>query len=206
MRHLASAPMCVRHGCDDEICDNEAKGHYSNRQVRDMNSTENEGRRPAKSQDVAAPAPENAAPPATSEQRSSQVDNRTVGDLVKILKLLADPTRLQILLMLTEQGDTHVRAICDALGQNQPAVSHHLALLRAAGLIEARRDGKHNFYRIDHNRIRERFDEIFADTPKDQRSIRFADYVLRYHPAQPSGPAAHATRTDSSCQQTPPQR
>ena len=41
---------------------------------------------------------------------------------------------------------------CQRLGQSQPAVSHHLAFLRVSGLIELRREGKHNFYsvRTDH--------------------------------------------------------
>jgi ArsR family transcriptional regulator len=167
-----------------------------------MNSTENEGQRSTHAESAAAPDP-------SSENRLSDVNARTVADLVKILKLLADPTRLQVLLMLSERGETNVRAICEFLGQNQPAVSHHLALLRVAGLIEARRDGKHNFYRIQPRRIRELLDEIFAGTPEDERSIRFADYVLRYHPPQssipqPNMPADRTTRTDSPRQPTPP--
>jgi len=38
--------------------------------------------------------------------------------------------------------------LCDYLGQSQPAVSHHLALLRRAQMIDCRRDGKHNFYYV----------------------------------------------------------
>src|SRR4051812_45772302 len=52
-----------------------------------------------------------------------------------ILKMAADGTRLQILLMLDEE-EKNVTAMCEALGtQSQPAVSHHLALLRAARLV-----------------------------------------------------------------------
>src|SRR5688572_24640322 len=77
-----------------------------------------------------------------------QVSDSAVKDLVKVFKLLSDETRLRILLYLTRQDELHVRALCDILGQSQPAVSHHLALLRVAGLIESRREGKHNFYRV----------------------------------------------------------
>ena len=69
-------------------------------------------------------------------------------DLVRLFKLLADATRLRIVYFLMQEREFHVRALCERLGQSQPAVSHHLSLLRSAGLIEARRAGKHNFYRL----------------------------------------------------------
>ena len=100
-------------------------------------------------------------------------------DLVQVFKLLSDETRLRILLYLAREGELHVTALCDRLGQSQPAVSHHLALLRVAGLIEARRDGKHNFYSVRrihfHRIIGELFNNI-SDPENDE--IRFDDYVL----------------------------
>lgn len=68
--------------------------------------------------------------------------------LVQIFKLLADETRLKILSYLMQAGELNVRSLCDLLDQSQPAVSHHLALLKTCGLIESRRDGKNNFYRV----------------------------------------------------------
>lgn len=79
-----------------------------------------------------------------------------IKQLVQLFKLLSDETRLRILFYLRQQEELHVRALCDLLKQSQPAVSHHLALLRVAGLIEARRDGKHNFYHL----LPKRFDEL----------------------------------------------
>jgi DNA-binding transcriptional ArsR family regulator len=64
-----------------------------------------------------------------------------------LLKHLSDPTRLQIILMLSE-GERHVGSLCGELVQSQPAVSHHLALLRHGGVIAPRRDGKNNFYAL----------------------------------------------------------
>src|SRR5689334_6061664 len=49
-----------------------------------------------------------------------------------LLKQASDPTRLQVLMMLGE-GEKHVGAISDTLTMSQPAVSHHLALLRHGG-------------------------------------------------------------------------
>jgi DNA-binding transcriptional ArsR family regulator len=64
-----------------------------------------------------------------------------------LLKQASDPTRLQIMLTLVD-GEKHVGALCEELNQTQPAVSHHLALLRHGGLIAPRRQGKNNFYSL----------------------------------------------------------
>jgi DNA-binding transcriptional ArsR family regulator len=64
-----------------------------------------------------------------------------------LLKQASDPTRLQIILTLAD-GEKHVGALCEELNQTQPAVSHHLALLRHGGLIAPRRQGKNNFYSL----------------------------------------------------------
>src|SRR5437764_520040 len=65
-----------------------------------------------------------------------------------LLKQVSDPTRLMILTLLDEE-ERNVTELCEALGnQSQPAVSHHLALLRHGRLIEPRRSGKNNFYSL----------------------------------------------------------
>src|SRR5947208_1422505 len=74
--------------------------------------------------------------------------DQTLGDLVQLFKLVADETRLRILYYLIQTDELNVRTFCRLLQQSQPAVSHHLALLRIAGIIECRRDGKHNFYHL----------------------------------------------------------
>jgi ArsR family transcriptional regulator len=82
-------------------------------------------------------------------------NNQELKDLVEFFKVLSDETRLKILQYLANQSELHVRALCELLKQSQPAVSHHLALLRMVGLIECRRDGKHNYYHLVPNRFRE---------------------------------------------------
>ena len=64
-----------------------------------------------------------------------------------LLKQVSDPTRLQVITMLSE-GERHVGGLCGELNQSQPAVSHHLALLRHGGIIAPRRQGKNNFYSL----------------------------------------------------------
>jgi len=116
------------------------------------------------------------------EQTPETVSPVVVKDLVRVFKLLSDETRLRVLLYLMQQHELHVRALCERLHQSQPAVSHHLALLRVSGLIESRREGKHNYYHILPHRFEQVLDMVFATVPKNDRRIRFEDYVLSYAP------------------------
>ena len=111
-----------------------------------------------------------------------QLNDEVAKDLVQLFKLMADETRLRILFFLMQEEEINVRTLCDLLKQSQPAVSHHLALLRVAGLIAARRDGKHNFYRIIPRRVQEMLGMIFQAAPEHSDSIRFCDYQLSYTP------------------------
>jgi DNA-binding transcriptional ArsR family regulator len=70
---------------------------------------------------------------------------RLIQHAAMLLKQASDPTRLRILLMLAER-EWHVGALCEALNQSQPAVSHHLALLRHGRLVTPRREGKNSYY------------------------------------------------------------
>ncbi|MCG6154273.1 ArsR/SmtB family transcription factor [Rubinisphaera margarita] len=108
----------------------------------------------------------------------TEIDEQLEKDLVQSFKLLADETRLRILLYLQSSGELHVTALCDLLKQSQPAVSHHLALMRVAGLIEARRDGKHNFYSIRTIHFYRLMSEFFSAMKKDQNEITFEDFTL----------------------------
>lgn len=102
-------------------------------------------------------------------------------ELVQVFKLLSDETRLRILMYLARAGELHVTALCDKLQQSQPAVSHHLALLRVAGLIEARRDGKHNFYSVRKQHFHRLMTDVFANLGADEsEAIRFEDFVLTH--------------------------
>lgn len=72
---------------------------------------------------------------------------KTAQRAATLLKQVSDPTRLQVITMLSE-GEKHVGALCTELSQSQPAVSHHLALLRHGGIIAPRRQGKNNYYNL----------------------------------------------------------
>lgn len=65
----------------------------------------------------------------------------------QLYKVLSDPTRLRILLLLKE-GEHNVTAISEQLGMEQSAVSHQLKLLRDSRVVKARREGKTIFYTL----------------------------------------------------------
>jgi len=72
---------------------------------------------------------------------------KTIQRAAILLKQVSDPTRLQVVTLLSE-GECHVGGLCDQFNMSQPAVSHHLALLRHGGIVERRRQGKNNFYSL----------------------------------------------------------
>src|SRR5579872_1539818 len=92
-----------------------------------------------------------------------RVSEGTIHRLTDVFKLLADKSRLKIVLALAQDGELHVSALCDLLGQSQPAVSHHLTLMRMVGLVGYRRDGKHNYYHLASGHVRDLFEQFFAD-------------------------------------------
>jgi ArsR family transcriptional regulator len=67
--------------------------------------------------------------------------------ILKALRLLADPNRLRILLLLTEE-ELSVAELQEILGLGQSTISTQLSQLKNAGLIEDRRAGKNNLYRL----------------------------------------------------------
>ena len=73
--------------------------------------------------------------------------------LATIYKALGDETRLEIIRMLWGK-ELCVCDIIDACDKSQPAISHHLKILKQAGLLEDRRDGKWIFYRINYENLK----------------------------------------------------
>ena len=95
-------------------------------------------------------------------------------DLVTIFKALSDETRLRILKLL-EHGELCVCDIVAAFDMIQPKVSFHLSVLKQAGLLKDRKEGKWMHYRIDESDLFKRFlivsivDKIPDETLRDDR-------------------------------------
>jgi DNA-binding transcriptional ArsR family regulator len=102
---------------------------------------------PAAKTSVKSVAPSKSAATKSKSVRGAQERFHQARRASILLKHVSDPTRLQVILILAE-GERHVGALCAQLSQSQPAVSHHLALLRHGGIIAPRRQGKNNFYSL----------------------------------------------------------
>ncbi|MGW0084293.1 ArsR/SmtB family transcription factor [Streptomyces sp. NPDC003393] len=87
-----------------------------------------------------------------------------------VFKALSDPTRRTILDELTERNGQTLFEICarltmkHGLGLSRQAVSQHLAVLEAAGLVTTRREGRHKF----HNLTTEPLEQIVSRWLKPQ--------------------------------------
>jgi ArsR family transcriptional regulator, arsenate/arsenite/antimonite-responsive transcriptional repressor len=98
----------------------------------------------------------------------------TINKLSKVAefyKALGDETRLAIVMMLAEQ-EMCVCEIIDKLGMSQPAVSHHLKILKHANLLRDTREGRWIYYSLSENV----FEEVFQG--KDMGIIKcFAEPI-----------------------------
>ena len=82
-------------------------------------------------------------------------------EVAAVFKALADPTRVAIVNRLAAAPEVCVCDLTAAFELSQPTVSHHLRLLRDAGLVEAERRGTWAYYRLVPEAI-ERLGAIFA--------------------------------------------
>lgn len=69
-------------------------------------------------------------------------------DLMPVFKCLGDETRAQILVALSDEGELNVNQITERVDISRSAVSHHLAQLKQAKLVQVRRVGNERYYSI----------------------------------------------------------
>ncbi|MBC7851878.1 MAG: metalloregulator ArsR/SmtB family transcription factor, partial [Pirellulaceae bacterium] len=123
---------------------------------------------------------EGSTEPQTEESRLAPLSPATTRDLVQLFKLLGDDTRVRVLHYLTQREELNVRTLCKLLSQSQPAVSHHLALLREDGIIACRRDGKHTSYPIVPKRMLSYLDLLFGACYGETKKVRMEVALLTY--------------------------
>ncbi|MGH9604379.1 MAG: ArsR/SmtB family transcription factor [Terracidiphilus sp.] len=97
---------------------------------------------------------------------------------MKILRVVGDPTRLRMLLLLRGE-ELSVAELQEILGMGQSTISTHLSQLKQAGLVEDRRTGKSNLYRLTSASVDRVLEEILANaaaeipgTAQDQTAMR----------------------------------
>ena len=79
------------------------------------------------------------------------MNNKTI-DTVEFAKALADETRQKIMAICCCK-ELSVNEIVEALDVTQPTVSHHLAILKRAGLVRTERRGKHVLYTLNQESL-----------------------------------------------------
>ncbi|HYH63735.1 MAG TPA: metalloregulator ArsR/SmtB family transcription factor, partial [Urbifossiella sp.] len=107
------------------------------------------------------------------------ITDRAVRDLSELFRSLGDRSRLHILFLLARHGELNVSRIGEEVGQSQPAVSHHLNQLKKAGLVEYRRDGKFNFYRLLPGGLDGLVADLFPDGAEPRLRFGGVEVVFR---------------------------
>jgi ArsR family transcriptional regulator len=74
-------------------------------------------------------------------------------DLAAAFKVLADPARLRLLSMIASADEACACDLVEPIGKSQPTVSHHLAVLTEAGLLDREKRGKWAYYRVVPQRL-----------------------------------------------------
>ncbi|MFE4373386.1 ArsR/SmtB family transcription factor [Streptomyces sp. NPDC056835] len=97
--------------------------------------------------------PGRTEPSTASDTHQHTPGVRELAAAASVFSLLADPTRLHLVWLLT-RGESDVTALAEACGAARPAVSQHLAKLRLAELVRARKDGRHVVYALTDGHLR----------------------------------------------------
>ena len=75
--------------------------------------------------------------------------------LIRVLKALANATRLRMTREIDDAGELSCGQVAEHFDLSQPTISHHLKILKAAGILTCREAGQHRFISIDRDVIQE---------------------------------------------------
>ena len=93
-------------------------------------------------------------PQRVAATREVLIDVDEATRLAEVFKLLGDPNRTRILFALAEAGELCVCDLAATVDMNEAAVSQAMRLLRTAGVVRNRRDGRMSWYRLDDAHVR----------------------------------------------------
>ena len=88
-------------------------------------------------------------------------------------KVLSDPTRLRLAVLLSIQGETCVCRLAEALKAPEYKISRHLGIMRSAGLVKAERQGTWMYYQLSkaRNRLEECLQECFRECLVEHQTV-----------------------------------
>ncbi|MCA0454862.1 MAG: metalloregulator ArsR/SmtB family transcription factor [Chloroflexi bacterium] len=84
------------------------------------------------------------------------IEQSTANRLSEVFKALSDPNRLRLISLLLE-NEVCVHTLEAALGMTQSAISHQLRHLRQLNLVRFRKEGRHVYYALDDEHVRDLF-------------------------------------------------
>jgi DNA-binding transcriptional ArsR family regulator len=80
-------------------------------------------------------------------------DHQEADGLAETFRVLSDPGRIRVILVLLEVGEAHVGGLAEAAGLSETACSHALRLLRHAHVVKRRKVGRSALYSLDDDHI-----------------------------------------------------
>jgi DNA-binding transcriptional ArsR family regulator len=89
---------------------------------------------------------------ADKQVRARRLADEQAALVVEVFRMLADPTRVQLLWALADQ-EMSVNDLANLVDKPAPSVSQHLAKLRMARLVRTRREGTQMFYRLENDHV-----------------------------------------------------
>jgi ArsR family transcriptional regulator, arsenate/arsenite/antimonite-responsive transcriptional repressor len=95
---------------------------------------------------------------------------QAAGELAPLFKALSDPIRLRLLSLIASTAEICVCDLTDAFEVTGATISHHLRVLREAGMVEAERRGTWVYYRVQKDAL-DRLGGLLTSTPAEQSTI-----------------------------------
>ena len=86
------------------------------------------------------------------------LDGRAARQVAELFRAFSDASRVRMVSVLSRQ-EVNVSTLARSVGISESAVSHHLRSLRQMGLVNARREGKEVYYRVEDDHIISLFEE-----------------------------------------------
>lgn len=84
-------------------------------------------------------------------------DSEITGEIIELMKVLAESNRFKILQIMYYSSEYPVTELSKILRTSQPATSQHLKILKQAGIVNARKEGRQMIYFIDNDEITKRY-------------------------------------------------
>lgn len=85
------------------------------------------------------------------------IDSEINNELIELMKVLAEPNRLKIMQIMYHCSEHSVTKLSGLINTSQPATSQHLKILRQAGILSSRKEGRQMIYFIDQKEIMRRY-------------------------------------------------